>query len=194
MEALQIGLQAGLAKEPLIRSINREFNIDIGSDSQLKRIRSCEETLDALRENLPTVKDAWSLYATAPVNPYELNHEACMIWWQEWLTSIKGRNAPPLLQQAAIIYIQVHAAGFFGKREFLQQAAQIGMGLIAPPIQAGITMDQQQAPRIMAAPPSGNPQLAPVADGAQVNQTGDGATAGGSDYQNQQFDSSNLAM
>ncbi|HEU0176280.1 MAG TPA: hypothetical protein VFV58_18600, partial [Blastocatellia bacterium] len=29
MEALQIGLQAGLAKEPLIRSINREFNIDI---------------------------------------------------------------------------------------------------------------------------------------------------------------------
>ena len=189
MEALQIGLQAGLPKEPLIRSINREFNIDIASDNQLKRIRSCEETLDLLRENLQTATDAWSLYTLAPVNPYELNHEACMIWWQEWLTSIKGRSAHPLLQQTAIIYIQVHAAAFLGKRQFLEMAAQIGMGLIAAPIQAGITAEQQQPPRIMAAPPAGNPQSPEAA-----NQNGDGATTGGSDYQNQQFDSSNLAM
>jgi len=188
MEALVAGLQAGLPKEPLIRSINREFNIDIASDSQLKRIRSCEETLDVLRENLQTATDPWSLYKLAPVNPYELNQEACMIWWQEWLTSIKGRSASPLLQQAAIIYIRVHAAAFFGKRQFLEEAAQIGMGLIAAPIQAGITADQQQPPRIMAAPPAGNPPPPQAA-----NQNGDGATAGGSDYQNQQFDVSNLA-
>jgi hypothetical protein len=89
-----------------------------------------------------------------------------------------------------MIYIRVHAAGFLGKRQFLEMAAQIGMGLIAAPMQAGITADQQQPPRIMAAPPAGNPQPATE----QANQNGDGATAGGSDYQNQQFDSSNLAM
>src|SRR5262245_8028021 len=192
LEALVAGQQAGLPIQPLIRSINRAFNIDIASDSQLKRIRSCEETLDVLRENLPTATDAWSLYAKAPVKPCELNHEACMIWWQEWLTSIKGRSAHPLLQQTAIICIQVHAAGFLGKREFLQLAAQIGMGLIAPPIQAGITADQQQPPRIMAAPAAENPQ--PSESPQAANQNGDGATAGGSDYQNQQFDVSNLAM
>src|SRR5262249_55196355 len=129
MEALQIGLNAGLPREPLIRSINREFNIDIASDNQLKRIRSCEETLDLLRELLPTATDAWTLYQRAPVNPYELNMGACMIWWQEWITSIKGKKAHPLLQQVAIIYINVYAAGFLGKREFLEQAARIGMGL-----------------------------------------------------------------
>jgi hypothetical protein len=189
MEALTAGIQAGLPKEPLIRSINREFNIDIASSGQLKRIRSCEETLDVLRENLPTATDAWSLYALAPVNPYELNHEACVIWWREWLTSVKGRSAPPFLQQTAIIYIQVHAAGWLGERGFLEMAAQIGQGLIAAPVLAGITADQQQPPRIMAAPPAGNPPPPQAA-----NQNGDGATAGGSDYQNQQFDSSNLAM
>jgi hypothetical protein len=190
MEALQIGLQAGLAKEPLIRSINREFNIDIASDAQLRRIRSCEETLDVLRENLPTASDAWSLYRLAPVNPYELNHEACVIWWREWLTSIKGRSAPPLLQQTAVIYIQVHAAAWLGDRQFLEMAAQVGQGLLAAPALAGISAEQQQPPRIMAAPPAGNP---PPAE-ARANQNGDGATAGGSDYQNQQFDSSNLAL
>jgi hypothetical protein len=183
LEALAAGLQAGLPKQPLIRSINRAFNIDIASDSQLKRIRSCEETLDLLRELLPSATDAWSLYAKAPVNPYELNHEACVIWWREWLTSIKGRNAHPLLRQTAMIFIQVHAAAWFGDRAFLEQAAQIGMGLIAPPALAGVTPEQQQPPRIMAAPAAG-----------AAKQTGDGATVGGSDYQNQQFDSSNLAM
>jgi hypothetical protein len=190
MEALTMGLKVGLPKEPLIRSINREFNIDIASDNQLKRIRTCEETLDLLREKLPTVNNAWALYQFAPVNPYEINHEACMLWWQEWLTSIKGRNAPALLQQTAIIYIQIHAAGFLGKRQFLEMAAQIGMGLIAAPIQAGITADQQQPPRIMPAPvpPNG------AAQGEGGAPTGDGATPAGSDYQNQQFDASNLAM
>jgi hypothetical protein len=190
LEALAAGMQAGLPKEPLIRSINREFNIDIASSGQLKRIRSCEETLDVLRENLPTVTDAWSLYRLAPVNPYELNHEACVIWWREWLTSIKGRSAPPLLQQAAILYIQVHAAAWLGDRAFLEMAAQIGQGLIAAPALAGITAEQQQAPRVVAAPVAGENPQPQAAD----QKAGDGATAGGSGYQNQLFDSSNLAM
>lgn len=189
LAALAAGQQAGLPIQPLVRSINRSFNIDLASDNQLKRIRSCEETLDKLRENLPTVTDAWSLYQIAPVNPWELNHEACYLWWREWITW-KGRNAHPLLQQVAVIYLQVHAAAWLGDRQFLEMAAQIGQGLLAAPIQAGITAEQQQAPRVMAAPPAGNPQSA----NAQANQTGDGAPAGGSNYQNQQFDSSNLAM
>jgi hypothetical protein len=188
MEALSAGLQAGLPKEPLIRSINRAYNIDIASDSQLKRIRSCEETLDFIRELLPTAVDAWSLYEKAPVNPYEIDHEACYLWWREWLTW-KGRNAHPLLRQVALIYIQVHAAAWLGDRTFLEAAAQIGMGLIAAPIQAGITAEQQQPPRVMAAP-AGGASPSP----ADAQQAGGGATAAGSGYQNQQFDVSNLTI
>jgi hypothetical protein len=65
-------------------------------------------------------------------------------------------------------------------------AAQIGMGMIAAPMQAGITTEQQQAPKVIAPPVPPN--------GAGEAPTGDGSTPAGSDYQNQQFDSSNLAM
>jgi hypothetical protein len=188
LQALTLGLEAGLPKEPLIRSINRAYNIDLASDKQLKRIRSCEETLDLLRENLPTVSDAWSLYQIAPVNPYELNQEAMKIWWQEWLSSPKGKAAHPLLRQVAMFYIQIHAAAWLGERQFLEMAAQIGQGLIAAPILAGISADQQQAPKVMA------PPVAPGAAPAKAGESGDGATVGGSDYQNGLFDSSNLAM
>jgi hypothetical protein len=70
------------------------------------------------------------------------------------------------------------------------------MGLIAPPIQAGITADQQQAPKIMATPPGGNPQALP----ATPDQTAgglaatDGAEAPGNNFQQSQLDPSSLAM
>lgn len=185
MEALAAGIGAGLSKEPLIRSINRAFNIDLASDSQLKRIRSCEETLDLIRDALllnPMAADPWLLYQLAPVNPYELNHEACMIWWREWLTSPKGRNSIPILKQVAMIFIQVHAAAWLGERQFLELAAQIGQGLIAAPLLGGITAEQQQAQKVVAPPGQGSSQ----------GEEGDGATQAGSDYQNDQFDSANL--
>jgi hypothetical protein len=183
MEALQAGQQAGLPMQPLIKSINRIYNVDIASDRQLKRIRSCEETLDKLYENLNSVRGAYSLYSLAPVNPYETNHEACYLWWREWLTW-KGRNAHPLLKQVAIIYIQVHAAAWLGERDFVSMAAKIGQGLIAAPIQAGIAAEQQQAPRLLAPPPG-------VVPGQQPNQADAGGQdpAGASDFQ-----TSNLTM
>lgn len=178
LEALAAGQEAGLPLQPLIRSINRSYNIDLASDNQLKRIRSCEETLDKLRENVLGVVDAYSLYQLAPVNPYTTNHEACYLWWREWLTW-KGSTAHPLLQQVAMIYIQVHAAAWLGERDFLSLAAKIGQGLIAAPIQAGITAEQQQAPKLIAAP------------GAQPGQSDQAAAAGG---QGADVQTSNLTM
>jgi hypothetical protein len=154
MEVFSVGIQAGFERQSLIKSINRHYGIDLAADRNAERLTSCEELLEFAREAVAMgAADPLAIYLLNPVDTDETNHEAQLMWWRVWKGTPEGKRAHPILRAVAKLYIQAHAAAFMEDRMFVATAAQIGVGLIAPPNAAGLQPTEQKPP---AAPMPGN--------------------------------------
>lgn len=177
-----VGLvQIGADKQQALKAVNRNFAIDLLGDAQAERLTVCEDILDQARELIALgAANPMLIYQARPVDPMELGHEARMVWWQTWLSSPEAQvnRVNPLLRAVATLYIQAHAAAMMEGRAFMAYAANIGAGLIAPPMSAGINASEQKP----AAP-------APFNATTPSSATGDAMSSGA---QNQQFASDQL--
>lgn len=173
MDTLAVAISAGIDRQRAVKSINQHFNIDINCDNNPERIAACEDSLDGVKELYAAgVIDPLALFEAYKVDPMEVGHEAKMTWWRDWKSSPEGRQADPMLRLVADLFIQAHAAAFMLDRTFVANVAAIGLGLLAPPQNAGLTAGDQNPSALLAAmkPDQANIPGAATAPGAGMDR------------------------
>lgn len=149
---------AGIASPALDKQIDELFQTDFAKEHRSERQYQCEDEFDEMREALPVAMmmpnlqmGAMYLMSLRPTEVEEKGHEQKADWWRDLLGSPEGRQLPPVLREAIKLKIYAEAHAEMLNREFIAYAAQIGAGLLAPPLSTGL--GPQDAAKLPAMPP-----------------------------------------
>jgi predicted nucleic acid-binding Zn-ribbon protein len=150
--------QANLVNPQFVKRLNQVYGIDLMADRLNERVKDCEEILQEMLETVSQVQVPDQLYALNPVNLLDPHHEIKAMWYQDVLTRREAKAYHPFVLATLERYVVEHAQALMTMRGGLAAIAQIGQGLIAPPISAGLSAFEQ------------SPQQSPI-NGASAGQS-----------------------